>query len=162
MKSLYLLDEILSAASPNHLSKQEALDALGVGSHQLWILTSTLRESYDRRVEVNHLGLRYPQPPAIPLWVEFLAGVTRLSRATKRIVMEDAIDQKVITVTVKRKCVRILPFEIRDDQVVVAAEIPGGEVARRFSPTHLDEIDAVVEIRKFSGDAGQLRRFLGC
>jgi hypothetical protein len=96
------------------------------------------------------------------LWVEFLAGVTRLSRATKRIVMEDAIDQKVITVTVKRKCVRILPFEIRDDQVVVAAEIPGGEVARRFSPTHLDEIDAVVEIRKFSGDAGQLRRFLGC
>jgi hypothetical protein len=160
MKNLYLLDELLSAASPTYLPRPEILEALQVGAHQLWILTSMLRAEYDRVIESNHFGIRYPTPPAIPLYVEFLSGVTRLSRGTKRLLVEDALNNKILTVTVKRKLLRILPFYIADD-AVVAAETPEGGVVRRCGPLHLDAIDAVVAIRKFQGDSAGLRGFLG-
>lgn len=162
MKSLYLLDEILAAGSPGWVRKRQLMDALGISDHQLWILTKALRESHERPVESNGRELRFSTVPEMPLWLEELSGVVRLSRATKRILVEDAIHlRKTLTITVKRAVCRILPFALGDGHLVDAAEIPEDAPAKR-RPFHLDEIDAVVEIRKYSGDPTALRRFLGC
>jgi hypothetical protein len=162
MKSLYLLDEILSSSAPNWVPKHQLLDALGVSDHQLWILTKALSATHERPVQSNGRELRCSTVPELPLWLEELSGVARLSRATKRILVEDAIHlKKTLTITVKRAVLRILPFNLGDDHLIEAAEIPEDAPAKRHFPIHLEEIDAVVEIRKFSGDVSALRRFLG-
>lgn len=163
MKSQFLLEEILATAAPEWVTKKEILDALAIGAHRLWQLKRNLVD-LGRPVEESRHGLRYPEPPCLPLWFEQLGGIgmTRPSRGTKRILIQEACEeQTVMTIVTKRHVHRILPFDLREDGVVIAAEVPKGDIARAYT-TNIDTITLILEVRqKYMGSAHGLRRSLG-
>lgn len=162
MKNRYLLDELLAENSPLWVPKVKLIETLGICDHELWRLGRELTQKFDREVEQDHqkTSFRYPVRPSIPLWLESLGGVVRLSLATKRIVIEDSIQsRKFLVVLSSRKTLKFVPFAISEDGTVEAAELREYGVARGCR-VRLEQINSVLQIGRFEGDPVALRRFV--